>query len=134
MKAKILLLAVLAIFAPIKGAIIAVGVLTFSDLILGIIAAKKRGEKITSGKLRQTVSKLVIFEVCLLLAFITEFYLLGSLLPISKIAAAYIGIVEFQSIVENLNEINGSPVFTRLIKLLNKKAEEEDTNLPPDAK
>lgn len=124
MKYKLLILSILAVFAPVKSAIISVGVLVFSDLVLGLWAARKRKEAITSAKLRQTISKLVVFEICLMLAFIVEVYLLGGLFPISKLAASYIGMIEFQSIVENLNDINGSPVFIKLIGLLNKKQDD----------
>lgn len=134
MKFKAFLLSLLAVFAPIKGAVITVGILVFSDLILGIWAAIKRKEVISSSKMRNTISKLIIFEICLLLAYLTEIYLIGSLFPISKIAASYIGLVELQSIIENLNDINGSPVFVKLLSLLNKKQDEiKDDTTPPDA-
>lgn len=134
MKFKAFLLSIIAVFAPIKAAIITVGILVFSDLVTGIWAAKKRGEKITSAKMRNTVSKLVIFEICLLLAFLTETYLVSNFFPISKVAASYIGLVEFKSIIENLNAINGSPVFDKLLSLVNKKEDEQDpTDLPPAA-
>ena len=42
---KYFLLSTLAIFAPIKMIIITVGVLIFADLLLGILAARKRNEK-----------------------------------------------------------------------------------------
>ena len=134
MKIKYLLLAVLSIFAPIKAAIFTVGVLVFVDLILGVMAAKKRGEHITSGGFRRTISKLFIFEVCLLLAYLTETYLMGGLLPVAKIAAAFIGMTEYTSILENLNEINGAPVFKKLIGILSKKEDESigtGNNEPP---
>lgn len=134
MKLKLFFLSILAIFAPIKGAIITVGVLIFSDFILGVLASRTRKEEFTSEKMRRTISKMLIFEACLILAFITEVYLIGGIIPISKIAAGYIGLVEFQSIVENLNEINGSPVFVRLLSLINKKQEDIDDEIDPPAK
>jgi predicted transcriptional regulator len=126
MKLKLLLLAILAIFSPLKPAILTVGVLVLSDMVTGIIAAKKRKEQITSAGLRRTLAKLIIFECALLLGYLTEMYLTGNLIPVSKIVAAFIGMVEYKSMLENLNEINGESIFTSLI---NKLGKDEDENI-----
>lgn len=85
------------------------------------MAARKRGEPITSSNLRKTISKIVIFQTAILLAFLTEHYMMADLLPVSKIVAGYIGMTEYTSILENLNDINGGSIFKALIEKLNKK-------------
>lgn len=121
MRLKLLLIATLAIFAPIKAALLTCMGLSVVDCIVGIMAAKKRGETITSSGLRKTISKIVIFQAAILLAFLTEHYMVGDLFPLSKIVAGYIGLVEYTSVLENLNDINGGSVFKALIDKLNKK-------------
>lgn len=121
MKYKLLLLAVLAVFAPIKTALLTAMGLSVIDCITGIMAARKRGEPITSSNLRKTISKIVIFQTAILLAFLTEHYMMADLLPVSKIVAGYIGMTEYTSILENLNDINGGSIFKALIEKLNKK-------------
>lgn len=112
------LLAIVAVLAPIKPVLIVVGVLIFADLLLGMVAAKKRGESITSAAMRRTISKMLIYQTAIITGFLCEKYLIGDLLPISKLVTAVIGLVEFKSILENSNEINGEPIFKLLIDRL----------------
>lgn len=121
---KTLILAGLAVFAPIQGVIITVGVLIFADLVLGVMAARKRGEKITSAGMRRTVTKMCVYQVAVLTGFLFETYLLGGLLPVSKLVAAVIGVVEFKSLLENATEITGTD-FKDIIKKLGSKNDEK---------
>lgn len=113
-----LLLSILAVFAPIKALILVAGVLIFSDLITGILAARKRGEKIKSAPLRRTVTKCFVYEAAIILGWLVENYMIEGYIPVSKIAAGVISLVEFTSILENLDAINGTPLFKSLIKKL----------------
>jgi hypothetical protein len=113
-----------AIFAPIHASIISVFVLIFSDLITGILAARKRKEPITSAGLRRTITKLFVYETAMMLGFISEKYLLGGLLPVSKLVAAMAGIVELKSIFENMDELSGQNLLGSILAKLN------STNLP----
>jgi phage-related holin len=120
--------ALLAVFAPIKSVVLVVGVLIVADLITGILAARKRGEKITSAGFRRTIVKGLVYQSSILLGHLTEQYLVGNdVVSITKIVAAVIGLVEFTSILENLNTINGSPIFAKLIEKLGSK-----NDLPPN--
>ena len=107
-----------AIFAPVKALIIVAGVLIFADLITGILAAKKKGEKINSAGLRRTATKLFVYESAIMLGYLVEHIMIADFFPVSKIAAGLISVVEFKSILENLDTINGSPIFGSLIKKL----------------
>lgn len=114
-------LAILAVFAPIQAVLVTALVLVIADLVTGVIAAYKRGETITSTGLKQSVIKALVYEVAILLAYLAEHYLIGDLLPATKIVGALIGMTELLSCMENLNSIHGSPVFKALIqKLVNK--------------
>lgn len=115
------LLSLLAVFAPIKPLILTVGFLIFSDCFTGVWAAKKRGEKISSAALRRTVSKMVIYQMALLTGFLVEIYMIDGLLPISKLVAGAIGMVEFKSILENSTVITGQDLFKSLIQKLGSK-------------
>lgn len=111
-------LAILAVFAPIQTVIITTGCLIFADLVIGVTAARKRGEAISSAGFRRTVTKLFVYEAVIMLAYLTETYLTGNIIPVSKIASAYIGLTELTSIIESLNEINGGNVLSSLISKL----------------
>lgn len=115
---KSLLIASLAVFAPIKAVIIVTGVLVTADLITGIIAAHKRGEKITSAGLRRTVTKTAVYLSAVCLGFLVEKFMIDSILPISKLVSGIIGVVELKSLMENLNTIHGSDLFKSIIEKL----------------
>lgn len=112
---------VFIILAPIKAVMLTVGFLIFVDLFSGIWAAYKRQETITSAALRRTISKMVIYQIAVISGFLIEQYLFQGTLPVSKIVAGFIGIVEFKSILENSNTILGTDVFKLLIQKLGSK-------------
>lgn len=115
---KTLGLSVLAVFAPIKAIIISVGVLIFADLVMGIYAAMKRKESITSAGLRRTVVKMAVFQTVILTGYLLETYLIGGLVPVSKLAASVIGMTEFLSLLENAKAATGLDLFSIIKKKL----------------
>lgn len=110
--------ATLAIFAPIKMILITTIILVFGDLITGLVAAYKRGEPLKSAGLRRTVNKLLTYLSAICIGYLVETYMLEGYLAVSKIVAGLIGVVEFKSLLENLDSINGTPLFKSLIKKL----------------
>lgn len=110
-----LALSSIAALAPIKEVLITVGTLIVLDLITGIWAAIKNNQKITSARLRDTITKMLLFQIAVITGFLLEKYLLGDLLPVSKIVAGIIGATEGTSIFENINKIRGDNVFKVLV-------------------
>src|ERR1700740_866886 len=108
-------IACIASLAPIQAILISVGVMIFADLFTGMLAAHKRGEKISSAAMRRTVSKILIYEIAVICGFLLEKYLLDSLVPISKLVAGVIGLVEFKSILENCNAVLGQNIFETVL-------------------
>lgn len=109
--------ACIAFFNPAAGLLLTVGALVFADAITGMIAAKKRGENVNSAGMRRTVSKMFIFQTVVLTGWMLEQHVLESLLPVARIAAAAICIVEFKSLLENVTEITGVSFASILKKL-----------------
>ena len=112
------ILSVVAVFAPIKALLLVTGILIFADLITGMIAAKKKGQAINSAGLRRTATKIFVYEAAIMLGYLVEHFMIADFLPVSKIAAGLISVVELKSILENLDVINGNPVFKTLIEKL----------------
>lgn len=108
-------ISLLAVFAPIKAILFVTGFLIFADLLSGTLAAKKRGEKISSAGFRRTVSKILIYNLAVISGFLVETYMVEGLLPISKLIAGVIAMVELKSILENLNSINGTDIFKTIL-------------------
>lgn len=113
-----LVISAVAVLAPIHSIIIVTGILIVLDFITGIWAAYKREEKIKSARMRDSVTKMVIFQVAVISGFLMEKYLLDNSIPVSKIVAGVIAATEGLSLFENLNTISGKNVFSVLIEKL----------------
>ncbi len=111
-------LALIAVFAPVQAVVLTTLALVFIDLITGLVAARKRGEKITSAGIKRTVGKILLYEIAIAAAFLAETYLIGNILPVSKLVSALIGIVELKSILENLDGASGNKLFETIISRL----------------
>lgn len=106
--------------APARATMVAVGFLVLGDLVSGIWASHKRGEKFSSSKLRQTVIKTLGYQLALLLAFVTENVLLPEL-PVLKVVAGLIAGTELISAMENLSAITGVPLGDLVKKMFDKR-------------
>lgn len=106
-----------AIFAPVQSLLLTTGIMIFVDLITGILSARKRGESVTSAGLRRSISKLFVYELTLIMAFLAEKYM-SDILPFVKMASGTITLVEMKSIYENLNVISGGELLKGLINTL----------------
>lgn len=115
---KFLAASLIAILAPAKALLISIIFLVLADLATGIWAAINRKERIESAAMRRTVTKLAVYLVAVISGFLVEQYMLESLLPISKIVASVIGLVELKSILENADSILGQSLFKLVITKL----------------
>jgi len=115
------LMVILAIFSPIKAMLVTCGVLIIADTITGIIAAKKRNEKIQSAEMRRCVTKFLVYEIAIICGFLLQAYMLDDLVPVSKIVAGVIGMVEFKSILENASVIAGQDLLKMVMDKLGSK-------------
>ncbi len=115
---KALGIAAVTALAPIQSVLVVVGILIITDFLLGVWAAKKRGEAVTSASMRRTVSKMFIYELVVIMGFLLQHYLMDDILPVAKICAGAIGMVEMKSILENADSISGSSLLKALIDKL----------------
>ena len=113
-KLKLPFLAAIAWLAPIQGAIISTFALVMIDLILGLLAARKTNVPITSSGLKQTVLKLLAYELGIVLAFIVQTYLAPQLAAVG-ILTTLIGTVELKSLLENIDIITGGDFFKSIL-------------------
>lgn len=122
-----LALASMAALAPIKAVLVTVGILIMMDALTGMYAAKKRGEELSSAAMRRTVSKFLVYQGVVITGFLLEANILDNLIPVAKIVAGAIGMVEFKSILENANSIMGMNLFQTVIdKLGSDNAKKKD--------
>lgn len=122
------ILAIIAVFAPIKALMIVVILLVFADLISGILAARKQGKLITSSGLSRSVSKVLIYEAVICMSYLVETYITGSFLPVGRIVAALVSCVELKSLLENSEILLGAPIFQVLVDKLTKESTPKSSN------
>jgi uncharacterized protein (DUF697 family) len=109
----------IAVFlAPIKGLLLAVGFLLLVDLITGIWAAYKEGQRIESHKLRRSVTKSTSYLIAVLAGFVAQKYLMGDLIPVVNVVGGLIGATEIVSVYENLSKISGVDFASKIKELL----------------
>ena len=99
-------------FTPILGLIICVGFAIVFDTITGILKAVKTGgwASVTSRNLSQIISKMVLYQGCLLLLYTVDFYLLNELskhfvsVPFfaTKLTCVLLLFIEMVSVKENI--------------------------------
>ena len=111
-----LILTFLAVyFAPAYPIIIGIGFLVTMDFVTGILAAKKRGEEITSKKMRPTIMKGFGYMASILIAFIMQNIFLTDM-EVMKIVSGLVAMIELKSLDENLTDITGKSIFKQFLK------------------
>ncbi len=110
-------LMLITVFAPIQAVLGTTMLLIGVDFVSGVIAAKKRKEKITSAGFRRSLSKLVIYEIALMIGFLAQTYMIP-IMPIVNMVSSLIALTECRSIFENLDNINGGNLLKTIIDKL----------------
>lgn len=105
------LLALLFYFAPIAPLVHAVLALFVIDWMTGVWRSKKAGRILTSYRFRKSINKIAAYLLAIIAAHITDTNLLGDMLHLPEIVAAYIGFTELTSIYENLSDITGKQLL-----------------------
>ena len=114
-------ISLIAVFAPIQPLLVTVGFLIAADTITGVIAAYRRGEEIRSSGFSRAVVKLFVYQVVLMSGFLLETYLMSEVgIPITKLIAGLVGVVEMKSLIENTESITGIDLL-KIKKVLGSK-------------
>jgi hypothetical protein len=133
-----------AFLLPIKFIMLTVGFAIAADTLIGLYRAKKKGEKITSRKLSQVISKMVLYEGAVVLFFCIEQFILadfiilftGIPLFLTKVVGALLVFIEVQSINESLESISGKGIWIRVKEMIRraKDVKEDIEDLKSDKK
>jgi hypothetical protein len=128
-----LIASLLLLFAPIYGLLIAVAAAIILDTFTGIFKSIKINgwKSIRSRKLSNIVSKMLLYEVCVLFLFLMDKYLLNEFIKHSfgfdymftKICAILLIFIELVSIKENIEEAFKIDIWAMIKKLLSRAKE-----------
>jgi hypothetical protein len=93
--------------------------LVCADLVTGIQAAHKRGEKIHSRGLRRTVLKFTMYSIAIMGAHTMQSVFFPHF-PMVFSISAYIAVSEFWSVLENVGTTTGTNVLSAIREYLEK--------------
>lgn len=102
-----ILISVTAFFAPVIPCLSLLISIIFVDFFTGIWKARRLKQKITSFRMRDSITKMVLYSILILLGFSIETIILSGHIPLLLIVAGLIIVVEFYSIIENVEQITG---------------------------
>jgi phage-related holin len=102
-------------FTPAFPMMMAIGFFIVMDFITGIMAASKRGEVISSKKMRPTIMKGVGYMAAILVAHVFQKNFLTDI-EVLKIVAGLIAFIEVKSLDENFRDITGKSLFRQFLK------------------
>lgn len=114
-KIKLLIIYVITVLTPVFPALLWLGILMFLDLITALLKAKKQNDEITSGKLKNSATKALLYFVVVIAAHImdSQFFASVEWLPAkaAQLAAGFLAVIEFKSLLENVSGILGMPLL-----------------------
>jgi hypothetical protein len=125
-KSSLQLLAVVStFFLPISGILFLIGFAIVIDTITGIWKSKKLNIPITSRKLSAIISKLMLYEIAVILFYLIDRFILNDIilvffsipLMLTKILALVLVSIETLSISENIKAVKGIDLWQSM-KLL----------------
>ena len=112
-------------FLPISGILILIGVSVILDTITGVWKSRKLGTPITSRKLSSVISKILLYEVTVMLFYLIDYYILNDIvltffsveLMTTKILALVLVSIEVISINENYKAVKNIDLWESLKNL-----------------
>ena len=118
---SLLCVSVITILTPICPLMLSVSFLIIVDLIFGVSRSIKLSgyKSIESRKMRNgTLNKIVLYNLAIITVYVLEKYIIQSGLPVVKITACFIGLIEVKSIDENFTTIFGWSFWGKLRKII----------------
>ena len=132
---------ILLLFVPIYGLLVAVGASIILDTFTGIFKSVRLNgwSSIRSRKLSNVISKMALYEICILFLFVMDKYVLNEFVKhafgfefmFTKVCAIVLIFVELVSVKENIEETFKIDIWALLKKALNraKEAKEDITEI-----
>jgi hypothetical protein len=124
LKGKVWLFASLAVFLPIKELMLTIGFLVSADLVVGLWKAIKTGQRIRSRRMSDTVTKLLLYQLAIMSGFLIETFIISELIPITKLIATVVAIIEFKSIIESIESVTGKDLWSKIKTIIGRKSED----------
>ena len=109
-----------SVLLPIRDFLVITSALVLLDLVTGVLAAKRRNEKIRSRALMRTTVKLLLYYSAILATHGVEITF-AEKIPLTYITAFTIAVTELKSLLENVDAGTGSRLAKMIVDKLTKK-------------
>ena len=106
---------IIVYFSPVFPVLFGLGFLVLTDFVTGMLASRKRGEVISSRKMRPTITKGIGYMAAILVAHTFEKSFMPDLNAL-KIVSGLIALIELKSLDENLKDLTGKSFFKQFFK------------------
>lgn len=119
------------VFTPIYASVMWLGFLVCIDLLLAVYVAKRKGEAVTSKKMSNTITKFLLYALTIICAQVIDTQFLNmNWLPAktAQLAAGYIAIIEFKSVLEKIEALTGLPILKYLLQKFKRQDNEKTPN------
>ena len=118
-------------FMPINGLLFLVGFAIFVDTITGLWKAKKLKQPVTSRKLSAVISKMLLYEVTVILFYLIDKFILNDILltffsvplMLTKVLSLVLVSIEVVSINENYKAVKGIDLWQSAKNLISRAKE-----------
>jgi hypothetical protein len=90
-------------------------------MVVGIWKAIKLGMKIRSRRMSDSITKMLLYQLAIVSGFLIETYIIDQLIPITKLIATVVAVIEFKSIVESIEAVTGKDLWGKIKTLVGRK-------------
>lgn len=120
-----------AFFMPIYGLMFLIGFTIFVDTVTGIWKAKKLKKPVTSRKLSTVISKMLLYEITVILFYLIDYFILNDIiltffsvpLMLTKMLSLVLVSIEVVSINENYKAVKGIDLWISAKNLITRAKE-----------
>lgn len=118
-------------FMPINGLLFLVGFAIFVDTITGLWKAKKLKQPVTSRRLSAVISKMLLYEITVILFYLIDKFILNDILltffsvplMLTKVLSLVLVSIEVVSINENYKAVKGIDLWQSAKNLISRAKE-----------
>jgi hypothetical protein len=129
-----LFVSLVTFFLPIQGLLIAVGAAIALDTCTGLYKASKTGVPIISKRFRAVISKMLVYELCMVFIYCIDYHLLSEFFNIwfsvslffTKVCSLVLILAELISIKENIEEAHKFKFLQKIRSVLKTSKEIKD--------
>jgi hypothetical protein len=120
-----------AFFMPITGLMFLIGFAILVDTVTGIWKAKKLKQPITSRRLSSVISKMLLYEITVILFYLIDYFILNDIvltffsvpLMLTKMLSLVLVSIEVVSINENYKAVKGLDLWISAKNLITRAKE-----------